>query len=72
MADSDNLRIKFVLLDSSRKQMLTIGEGLPPGTIGSNSRKWTVPQNLNNGIYYIQIINDNGNILAECSFKITN
>jgi hypothetical protein len=72
MADSDNLRIKLVLLDSSRKQMLTIAESLPPGKIGSNSRKWTVPQNLNNGIYYIQILDDNGNILTECSFKISN
>jgi len=72
MADSDNLGIKFVLLDSSRNQMSTIAEGLPPGNIGNNSRKWTVPQNLNNGVYYIQILDDNGNILTECSFKISN
>lgn len=71
MADSDNLRLKFVLLDSSRKQMQTIGEGLTPGKIGSNSLKWTVPQNLNAGIYYIQILDNNGNVLTECSFKIS-
>jgi hypothetical protein len=72
MADSDNLRIKFVLLDSSRNQVLKIAESLPPGKIGNNSRKWTVPQNLNDGIYYIQILDDNGNILTERSFNISN
>ena len=72
MSDSDNLRIKFSLLDNSRNQILTIAEGLPPGNIGNNSRKWTVPQNLNNGIYYIQIHDDNGNILTETSFRISN
>ena len=53
LEDNDNLSLKFVLLDSSRKQMLNIREGLTPGKIGNNTRKWTVPQNLNAGIYYI-------------------
>lgn len=70
--DSDNLSLKFVLLDSSRKQMLAIGEGLAPGKIGNNTRKWTVPQNLNTGNYYIQILDDKGNLLTESSFKIAN
>jgi len=72
MADNDNLSLKFVLLDSSRKQMLTIGQGVTPGKIGNNTRKWTVPQNLNAGIYYIQILDDKENVLTECSFKISN
>lgn len=72
MADSDNLTIKFVLLDSSHKQVLTIAEGLPPGAIGNNPHKWTVPQNLNNGIYYIQMLDDSGNVLTEGSFRISN
>jgi len=72
MTDSDNLTIKFVLLDSSHKQVLTIAEGLPPGAIGNNPRKWTVPQNLNNGIYYIQMLDDSGNVLTEGSFRISN
>ena len=71
LEDNDNLSLKFVLLDSSRKQMLNIGEGLTLGKIGNNTRKWTVPQNLNAGIYYIQILDDKGSVLTECSFKIS-
>ena len=71
-AGSNNMKIEFILLDSSRNQMSTIADGLPPGNIGNNSRKWTVPENLNNGTYYIQIVDNNGSILAEGSFKIAN